>query len=55
MLSMLTDMQFSQVTSNLIESIVSIKRLAEFLGADQLQEDARIVVRKPRLELGDEV
>ena len=48
-------MQFSQVTSNIIEAMVSVRRLSAFLGADELQPDARVVVQRPRLELGDEV
>ncbi|KAJ3711222.1 P-loop containing nucleoside triphosphate hydrolase protein [Lentinula raphanica] len=32
---------FSQVTSNVIESIVSIQRLSDYLGASELQPDAR--------------
>ena len=49
--------QFSQVTSNIIEALVSINRLSAFFAADELQVDAREVVRtsKERLEPGDEV
>ena len=32
------------VTSNIIEAIVSIKRLSTFLGAEELQEDARVLL-----------
>ncbi|KAF9048225.1 multidrug resistance-associated ABC transporter [Hymenopellis radicata] len=46
---------FSQVTSNIIEAIVSVKRLAEFLGADELQVDNRKVIERPNLQPGDEV
>ncbi|KAF8074805.1 multidrug resistance-associated ABC transporter [Lyophyllum atratum] len=46
---------FSQVTSNIIEAIVSVKRLSDFLNADELQPDAREVVEKPVLNEGDEV
>lgn len=36
--------------------MVSVKRLSDFLVADELQDDARIVeTKKGRLELGDEV
>lgn len=36
--------------------MVSIKRLNTFLGADELQQDARLIESsKERLELGDEV
>lgn len=36
--------------------MVSIKRLSDFLGADELQTDARIIdTKQERLELGDEV
>jgi ATP-binding cassette, subfamily C (CFTR/MRP), member 1 len=43
---------FSQVTSNTIEAIVSIKRLSDFLGGEELQKDARIVAP---YQDGDEV
>ncbi|KAF8202113.1 multidrug resistance-associated ABC transporter [Pholiota molesta] len=46
---------FSQVTSNIIEAIVSVKRLSSFLTADELQKDARKLIDKPDLQLGDEV
>jgi ATP-binding cassette, subfamily C (CFTR/MRP), member 1 len=46
---------FSQVTSNIIESIVSLQRISQFLKADELQTDARQVVQKSRLQRGDEV
>ncbi|KAF8548045.1 P-loop containing nucleoside triphosphate hydrolase protein [Imleria badia] len=46
---------FSQVTSNIIEAIVSVKRLSEFLRAEELQEDAVKRIDKPSLSIGDEV
>ncbi|KAI0091755.1 metal resistance protein YCF1 [Irpex rosettiformis] len=47
---------FSQVTTNIIEALVSINRLSEFLKADELQPDARRVIEpSKRLEVGDEV
>ncbi|KAF8159727.1 multidrug resistance-associated ABC transporter [Crassisporium funariophilum] len=46
---------FSQVTSNIIEAIVSVQRLSSFLGASELQVDARKVIENPTLQLGDEV
>ncbi|KAL1745932.1 P-loop containing nucleoside triphosphate hydrolase protein [Schizophyllum fasciatum] len=46
---------FAQVTSNIIEAVVSVKRLSNFLNADELQTDARVVVERPNLQLGDEV
>ena len=47
---------FSQVTSNIIEALVSINRLSAFFAADELQPDAREVVRtERRLEVGDGV
>ncbi|KAH9946530.1 metal resistance protein YCF1 [Amylocystis lapponica] len=46
---------FSQVTSNIIEAMVSVRRLSTFLAADELQPDARKVFQKPKLEMGDEV
>ena len=49
-------LQFSQVTSNIIEALVSINRLSEFLNADELQPDARYISKaKPVLDVGDEV
>ena len=48
-------MQFSQVTSNIIEAIVSVKRLTEFLRAEELKEDAVKRIDKPTLSIGDEV
>ncbi|PCH44281.1 multidrug resistance-associated ABC transporter [Wolfiporia cocos MD-104 SS10] len=48
---------FAQVTSNIIEALVSVKRLSDFLAADELQPDAceRIEVPSSKLEIGDEV
>lgn len=46
---------FSQVTSNIIEAMVSVKRLSEFLAADELQPDARQTIKGNKLEIGDEV
>jgi ATP-binding cassette subfamily C (CFTR/MRP) protein 1 len=48
-------MQFSQVTSNIIEALVSVKRLSKFLHAEELQEDAVKRIDKPSLSIGDEV
>ncbi|KAF7294499.1 hypothetical protein MKEN_01442500 [Mycena kentingensis (nom. inval.)] len=45
----------SQVLSNIIEAMVSVKRLQDFFRASELQPDAREVVFKPNLEIGDEV
>ncbi|KAI0725334.1 metal resistance protein YCF1 [Fomitopsis betulina] len=45
----------SQVTSNIIEALVSVRRLADFLDADELQGDARELVTNAKLQLGDEV
>ncbi len=47
--------QISQVTSNIIEAIVSIKRLSSFFAEDELQQDARKLIEKPSLRIGDEV
>jgi hypothetical protein len=47
--------QFSQVTSNIIEALVSVKRLSEFLHAEELQQDAHMKVQKNGLAIGDEV
>ncbi|KAG6861347.1 hypothetical protein C0995_001326 [Termitomyces sp. Mi166 len=46
---------FSQVTSNIIEAIVSVKRLSDFLNAEELQADARKFITVPILSRGDEV
>ncbi|KAH7930359.1 P-loop containing nucleoside triphosphate hydrolase protein [Leucogyrophana mollusca] len=46
---------FSQVTSNIIEALVSVKRLSEFLHAEELQPDALTRVQKSTLSTGDEV
>ncbi|KAJ7224438.1 multidrug resistance-associated ABC transporter [Mycena pura] len=46
---------FSQVISNIIEALVSVKRLSHFFQASELQPDAREIIHKPNLELGDEV
>ncbi|KAJ7767456.1 multidrug resistance-associated ABC transporter [Mycena maculata] len=46
---------FSQVISNIIEALVSVKRLSAFFRAEELQPDARQVIQKPDLQLGDEV
>ncbi|KAG6837154.1 hypothetical protein H0H93_013744 [Arthromyces matolae] len=48
-------LQFSQVTSNIIEAVVSVKRLSDFLSAEELQADARKVLPAPSLSYGDEV
>ncbi len=44
--------QISMVTSNIIEALVSIKRLSAFFSADELQPDVRQVAE---LECGDVV
>ncbi|KAJ2933863.1 hypothetical protein H1R20_g3220, partial [Candolleomyces eurysporus] len=46
---------FAQVTSNIIEAWVSVKRLSTFLGATELQPDARNVDENVELNAGDEV
>ncbi|KAG6844742.1 hypothetical protein H0H87_004074 [Tephrocybe sp. NHM501043] len=46
---------FSQVTSNIIEAIVSVKRLSDFLNAEELQGDARKLVTAPALNRRYEV
>lgn len=43
------------VVTNLIEAIVSIKRISSFLDSDELQTDARDVVLKENIQDGDEV
>lgn len=47
--------QFGQVTSNIVEAIVSIKRLSDFLNADELQPDARKIVSRLVPNVGDEL
>ncbi|KAI0313275.1 P-loop containing nucleoside triphosphate hydrolase protein [Amylostereum chailletii] len=46
---------FSQVTTNLIEAMVSAQRLSRFLHSDELQPDARRLLIQPRLRSGDVV
>jgi ATP-binding cassette subfamily C (CFTR/MRP) protein 1 len=46
--------QVSLVTSNVIEAVVSIKRLSSFLNSEEL-EMYRTVVEAPKLQFGDEV
>ena len=43
------------VISNLVEAIVSIKRISSFLDSDELQTDARDVIPKENIQDGDEV
>ncbi|KAK2463720.1 hypothetical protein APHAL10511_004471 [Amanita phalloides] len=45
---------FAQVTSNIVEAMVSVRRLAEFLNAQELQSDARTLIDKEN-QLGDKV
>jgi ATP-binding cassette, subfamily C (CFTR/MRP), member 1 len=48
--------QFSQVTSNVIEAIVSVNRLKNFFDAEEMQPDARTVIQPSRpLSAGDNV
>ncbi|KAG1838637.1 P-loop containing nucleoside triphosphate hydrolase protein [Suillus subalutaceus] len=46
---------FSQVTSNIIEALVSVKRLSGFLHAEELQQNALVKAQKESLNVGDEV
>jgi ATPase subunit of ABC transporter with duplicated ATPase domains len=43
------------VVSNLVEAIVSIKRISSFLDSDELQTDARDVILKENIQDGDEL
>jgi ATP-binding cassette, subfamily C (CFTR/MRP), member 1 len=43
------------VTSNIIEAMVSVKRLADFLDASELQPDARTLIQSADPQQGDEV
>ncbi|KIK27020.1 hypothetical protein PISMIDRAFT_8548 [Pisolithus microcarpus 441] len=47
--------QFSQVTSSVIEAMVSVKRLSNFLHAEELQQDATTRVAKSSLSSGEVV
>ncbi|KIK17829.1 hypothetical protein PISMIDRAFT_110603 [Pisolithus microcarpus 441] len=46
---------FSQVTSSVIEAMVSVKRLSNFLHAEELQQDATTRVAKSSLSSGEVV
>ena len=43
------------MTSNIVEALVSVKRISEFLRAEGLQEDAVKRAEKQSLSIGDEV
>ena len=43
------------VISNLVEAIVSVKRISSFLDSDELQTDARNVIIKENIQDGDKV
>jgi ATP-binding cassette, subfamily C (CFTR/MRP), member 1 len=43
------------VISSLVEAIVSVKRISSFLDSDELQTDAREVILKENIQVGDEV
>jgi len=43
------------VISNLVEAIVSVKRISSFLDSDELQTDARNISLKENIQDGDEV
>jgi len=43
------------VISNLVEAIVSVKRISSFLDSDELQTDARNVTLKENIQDGEEV
>ncbi|KAF8740000.1 hypothetical protein AX14_009122 [Amanita brunnescens Koide BX004] len=44
-----------QVTSNIVEAMVSVRRLSDFLGARELQTDARTLINNENLKAGDKV
>ncbi|TFK18058.1 metal resistance protein YCF1 [Coprinopsis marcescibilis] len=46
---------FAQVTSNIIEAMVSVNRLSDFLDASELQSDARRFIEDRPVKNGDEV
>jgi ATP-binding cassette, subfamily C (CFTR/MRP), member 1 len=48
-------LQFAQVTTNIIEAMVSVTRLSEFLRAEELQPDARKRILNERPKMGEEV
>ena len=43
------------VISNLVEAMVSVKRISSFLDSDELQSDARDIILKENIQAGDEV
>lgn len=43
------------VVSNLVEAIVSVKRISSFLDSDELQTDARNITLKENIQDGDQV
>ncbi|KIJ55549.1 hypothetical protein M422DRAFT_199806 [Sphaerobolus stellatus SS14] len=45
---------FANITTSLIEAMVSVRRLSSFLRASELQSDARKVIHKSNLQEGDE-
>jgi hypothetical protein len=51
----LSHIQVGIITNQIIEGFVSVKRLKEFLGGDELQPDARQVTLNPKLSTGDAV
>ncbi|KAI0352362.1 metal resistance protein YCF1 [Trametes cingulata] len=46
---------FSMVTSNIIEAMVSVKRLSSFFKSDELQPDVRQTITKEEVDVGDVV
>ena len=48
-------LQFAIVVSNLVEAIVSVKRISSFLDSDELQTDARDIILKENIQDGDDV
>ena len=43
------------VISNLVEAVVSVKRISSFLDSDELQNDARDIILKGNIQDGDDV
>ncbi|KAG1888634.1 ABC transporter type 1, transmembrane domain-containing protein [Suillus subluteus] len=54
-LFMLLQFPLAYVTSNIIEALVSVKRLSGFLHAEELQQNALVKAQKDGLNVGDEV
>ena len=43
------------MTSNIVEAMVSVKRLSDYLNAQELQSDARTLINNENMKPGDKV